>query len=118
MTYRVKIIPTALADAEGFYLWIAENSPVYAAKWFNGLFEVIDTNIAKESMQRMGTAMHFKEARRQINEAARCGEQRRALVPKVEATAEGSPRCSDCRLLVSRFLPDLKTQGFHAPGGF
>jgi plasmid stabilization system protein ParE len=43
MTYRVRIIPTAVADAEGFYLWITENSPAYAVKWFNGLFDVIDT---------------------------------------------------------------------------
>lgn len=43
MTYRVRITPTALADAEGFYVWIRENSPVYAAQWFNGLFSVIDT---------------------------------------------------------------------------
>lgn len=43
MTYRVRITPTALADAEGFYVWIRENSPVNATKWFNGLFGVIDT---------------------------------------------------------------------------
>ncbi|WP_260675991.1 type II toxin-antitoxin system RelE/ParE family toxin [[Scytonema hofmanni] UTEX B 1581] len=33
----------ALADAEGLYLWIAEDSPARAAKWFNGLFDVIET---------------------------------------------------------------------------
>ena len=43
MTYRVRITPTALVDAEEFYLWILENSPVNAAKWFNGLFGAIDT---------------------------------------------------------------------------
>jgi plasmid stabilization system protein ParE len=43
MTYRVRITPTALADAEKFYLWIAQNSPVQAANWFNGLFGAIDT---------------------------------------------------------------------------
>ncbi|KAB8333805.1 type II toxin-antitoxin system RelE/ParE family toxin [Scytonema tolypothrichoides VB-61278] len=43
MTYRVRISPTALADAEGFYLWIRESTPTYAANWFNGLFDTIDT---------------------------------------------------------------------------
>jgi plasmid stabilization system protein ParE len=43
MTYRVKITPTALADAEGFYLRIGEYSKENAAKWFNGLLDVIDT---------------------------------------------------------------------------
>ncbi len=43
MTYRVKITPTALTDAEGFYLWIGAYSKQNAAAWFNGLFDAIDT---------------------------------------------------------------------------
>ncbi|NES17883.1 MAG: type II toxin-antitoxin system RelE/ParE family toxin [Symploca sp. SIO3E6] len=43
MTYRVRITPTAFADAEGFYLWIRHDSPEAAADWFNGLFEAIET---------------------------------------------------------------------------
>lgn len=43
MTYRVRITPTALADAEELYLWIAQDSPARAVKWFNGLFDVIET---------------------------------------------------------------------------
>jgi plasmid stabilization system protein ParE len=43
MIYRVKITPTALADAEGFYLWIGEYSKENATKWFNGLFNVVET---------------------------------------------------------------------------
>jgi plasmid stabilization system protein ParE len=43
MTYRVKLTPTALADAENFYLWIREDSPINAASWFNGLLELVET---------------------------------------------------------------------------
>ncbi|NEP59127.1 MAG: type II toxin-antitoxin system RelE/ParE family toxin [Symploca sp. SIO2G7] len=43
MTYRVRITPTAFADAEGFYLWMRHDSPSNAANWFNGLFDAIET---------------------------------------------------------------------------
>jgi hypothetical protein len=43
MTYRVKITPTALADAEALNLWLLQSSSLNAAVWFNGLFEAINT---------------------------------------------------------------------------
>ncbi len=43
MIYRVEITPTALADAEAFYLWLLQSSSINAAVWFNGLFEAINT---------------------------------------------------------------------------
>jgi plasmid stabilization system protein ParE len=43
MTYRVRISPTALQEAEAIYAWIATNSPENAATWFNALFDVIQS---------------------------------------------------------------------------
>jgi plasmid stabilization system protein ParE len=39
MRYRVELAPSALADAEAIFLWIAADSPDRAADWFNGLFD-------------------------------------------------------------------------------
>ena len=41
MAFRVRIAPSALADAEAAYLYMAEHSPAFASEWFNGLFPVI-----------------------------------------------------------------------------
>ncbi|MEA5554532.1 type II toxin-antitoxin system RelE/ParE family toxin [Anabaena cylindrica UHCC 0172] len=43
MKYRVRITPTALEDAEEFYLWISQDSPINGANWFNRLIATIDT---------------------------------------------------------------------------
>ena len=43
MKYLVRITPIALDDAEEFYLWISQDSPVNGANWFNGLLAAIDT---------------------------------------------------------------------------
>ena len=41
--YRVMIRPGALQDARNCYEYLAEESSENAVKWFNGLFEVIDS---------------------------------------------------------------------------
>lgn len=43
MTYRIRVSPTALQEAESIYTWIAKEYPDNAAIWFNGLFEVIES---------------------------------------------------------------------------
>jgi plasmid stabilization system protein ParE len=43
MKYPVRITPIALEDAEEFYLWMSQDSPVNGANWFNGLLAAIDT---------------------------------------------------------------------------
>ena len=43
MKYPVRITPIALEDAEEFYLWMSQDSPVNGANWFNGLLSAIDT---------------------------------------------------------------------------
>ena len=39
MKYRVEVTATAKADAHEAYLWVAEQSPVRAARWYNGLMD-------------------------------------------------------------------------------
>ena len=41
--YRVIIRPDALQDAKNYYEYMAGYSSEKAMKWFNGLFEVIDS---------------------------------------------------------------------------
>jgi plasmid stabilization system protein ParE len=41
--YRVIIRPDALQDAQNYYEYMAGYSPDKAVKWFNGLFEVINS---------------------------------------------------------------------------
>ena len=41
MKYQVEISPRATRDAEEIYLWIRENSPLHADRWFNGLVDSI-----------------------------------------------------------------------------
>lgn len=42
MAYRVKVSPSALADAESAYLWLKEQvSDKQATKWYNGLVDAI-----------------------------------------------------------------------------
>ena len=43
MTYRVHIQPSAEADLEDAYRWIAEDAPLAAARWYKGLVEAIQT---------------------------------------------------------------------------
>ena len=45
MTYRVHIQPSAEADLEDAYRWIAEDAPLAAARWYKGLIETINTLI-------------------------------------------------------------------------
>jgi len=58
MEYLIRITPTALDDAEEFYLWIFQDSPVNAANWFNGLFVAINTLTLMP--QRCPTALEQK----------------------------------------------------------
>jgi plasmid stabilization system protein ParE len=43
MRYRVSIGPSAEADIEEAYDWIAEQSPRNAARWFNGIKKAIES---------------------------------------------------------------------------
>jgi plasmid stabilization system protein ParE len=43
MTYRVHIQPSAEADLENAYQWIARDAPLAAARWYKGLVEALDT---------------------------------------------------------------------------
>lgn len=43
MTYRVHIQPSAEAELEDAYRWIAEDSPLAAARWYKGLVEAVGT---------------------------------------------------------------------------
>jgi plasmid stabilization system protein ParE len=43
MKYRVHLTENAELDAEEAYNWISERAPQAAVKWFNGLFQVIDS---------------------------------------------------------------------------
>lgn len=43
MEYRFRFAPQAVADAEEAYGWIAQQSPVRAARWYTKLFEAIET---------------------------------------------------------------------------
>jgi plasmid stabilization system protein ParE len=42
--YRIRVTARALADAEAAHAWMAETiSPAFAERWYQGLFEQIDT---------------------------------------------------------------------------
>jgi len=43
MTFRVEILPAALADVEEAYLWWREHVPELAEAWFDGLGEAIES---------------------------------------------------------------------------
>lgn len=43
MVYRVRILPGALQDARNYYEFIAGYSPETAVKWFEGLFDVVQS---------------------------------------------------------------------------
>ena len=41
MTYKLIIQPSALADLDEAYRWVAERSPENAAHWFNRFVEAL-----------------------------------------------------------------------------
>ncbi|HEY8748010.1 MAG TPA: type II toxin-antitoxin system RelE/ParE family toxin [Tepidisphaeraceae bacterium] len=43
MKYRVHFTDSASADAERAYVWLAEQVPRAAVKWFNGLLDVVES---------------------------------------------------------------------------
>jgi plasmid stabilization system protein ParE len=43
MRYKLIVHPSALADLEEAYRWIAERSPQWATRWFNGFVEAIES---------------------------------------------------------------------------
>jgi plasmid stabilization system protein ParE len=43
MTYRIRLTPTAVSEAEQAYVWLLDNAPGRASQWHNGLIEKIDT---------------------------------------------------------------------------
>lgn len=54
MTYEIAVSQEADAQADDVYEWIAQDSPGSAARWYNGLFEAIDT--LKHNPQRCPVA--------------------------------------------------------------
>src|SRR6266849_4077196 len=53
MAFQVEISPLALVDIDEAYLWLYEQSPLAAARWFRGLRKAIDsleTNPARCSL--------------------------------------------------------------------
>lgn len=43
MSYEVLIMPSAEAEFEAAYLWIAERNPDAAVKWYNGVLDALLT---------------------------------------------------------------------------
>ena len=43
MTYQIEISPRAVADIEGIFLWIREDSPEKAYRWVRGCYEIMLT---------------------------------------------------------------------------
>ncbi len=43
MAYQIEISPTAVADIEGIFLWIKEDSPENAYRWVRGCYEIMLT---------------------------------------------------------------------------
>ena len=43
MGYRVLIDPKAVAEIEEAYVWLAQQAPRAALRWFNGLYEAIES---------------------------------------------------------------------------
>jgi plasmid stabilization system protein ParE len=43
MAYRVELSPLALSDVEEAYLWLYEQSPSAAARWYRGLTKAIES---------------------------------------------------------------------------
>jgi plasmid stabilization system protein ParE len=43
LVYHIRILPSALQDASECYNYIAIESPIAANKWFNGLFDAVDS---------------------------------------------------------------------------
>jgi plasmid stabilization system protein ParE len=67
--YRVLIAPRALSDAEAIYHWIADvqAAPLNAAKWLDGVFEVIATlDELPQRCPRAPECAYFEREIRQI----------------------------------------------------
>jgi plasmid stabilization system protein ParE len=43
LKYRLRITARAMGDADEAYAWIAERSPTQAERWYQGLFQQIET---------------------------------------------------------------------------
>jgi len=43
MTYRVEFTDSAAEEAEAAYAWIRKQSPSAAARWFNGLADLVES---------------------------------------------------------------------------
>ena len=66
MTYRVETLPSAEADAEEIYQWLAERAPLHAPEWFLGLEEAISS--LKTSPQRCPLAPEGREVSQDIRQ--------------------------------------------------
>lgn len=43
MNYHVELTAQAKAEADEAYQWLFERSPTHAARWYNGLLEIVDS---------------------------------------------------------------------------
>ena len=66
MTYRVKTLPSADADAERIYRWLAERAPLRAPQWFLGLEEAVSS--LKTSPHRCPLAPESREFSQNIRQ--------------------------------------------------
>lgn len=77
MKYRVILQPPAIDDIEQAYLWIKEQAPDAADRWFRGLMQAIDT--LESFPHRCGLAEeneHFEQAIPQLLYGRRSGAYR------------------------------------------
>jgi plasmid stabilization system protein ParE len=58
MAYRIEISPSAIADIEGIFLWIKENSQERAYRWVRGCYEIMLT--LENFPQRCSLALESK----------------------------------------------------------
>jgi plasmid stabilization system protein ParE len=66
MKYKIIIQPSALADLDEAYRWIAERSPENAVRWFNRFLEVMFT--LERSPARCGVAPESAQIGREIHQ--------------------------------------------------
>ena len=66
MKYKLIIQPSALADLDEAYRWIAERSPENAARWFNRFLESLST--LEQSPKRCSVAPESEQIGREIHQ--------------------------------------------------
>jgi plasmid stabilization system protein ParE len=74
--FRIRVTARALADAEAAHAWMAENiSPAFAERWYQGLFEQIDTLMHHPT--RCPVAPESRRFAEEIRELTYCKKKRK-----------------------------------------